>query len=383
MEVALHELGEIFTGNTPSKKNKNYWNSEDTVFIKPNDLNNNNLLLNDKNNEYISKEALAQARIVGRNSILVTCIGTIGKIAITTDAKTAFNQQINAIVPNKNVYTKYLAYALMHYKPRLAALANAPVVPIINKKQFSNFKINLNLDKEIQYTVIRQLDLVGEIIKNKNRQLSKLDELIKARFVEMFGDPFNNQKKFNMVKLGDIAELISGGTPSRKNMRFYNGNIPFITTVALGHTYIESKHAQDFITIEGVKNSSTKIIRKNTLLVGSRVGVGKTSITDTDVAINQDIVALNNIDLQSYDLFYLKAVLDKYQYYFDLQKRGATIKGITAKIIKQVQIPVAPIELQEDYHYFVQQVDKSKVAVQKSLDETQKLFDSLMQEYFG
>src|SRR5699024_7664032 len=110
MEVALHELGEIFTGNTPSKKNKNYWNSEDTVFIKPNDLNNNNLLLNDKNNEYISKEALAQARIVGRNSILVTCIGTIGKIAITTDAKTAFNQQINAIVPNKNVYTKYLAY---------------------------------------------------------------------------------------------------------------------------------------------------------------------------------------------------------------------------------------------------------------------------------
>ena len=211
-----------------------------------------------------------------------------------------------------------------------------------------------------QHKIVSQIKKVQSIKKLRQQQLNKLNKLIKARFVEMFGDPFNNQKKFNMVKLGDIAELISGGTPSRKNMRFYNGNIPFITTVALGHTYIESKHAQDFITIEGVKNSSTKIIRKNTLLVGSRVGVGKTSITDTDVAINQDIVALNNIDLQSYDLFYLKAVLDKYQYYFDLQKRGATIKGITAKIIKQVQIPVAPIELQEDYHYFVQQVDKSK-----------------------
>ena len=301
-------------------------------------------------------------------------------IAYRISGKCWVNNHAHVLKPKKGLNVDYLCYSLAFYN--VDKLINGATRKKLTQGAVKDMEIPV-VSLATQHKIVSQIKKVQSIKKLRQQQLNKLNKLIKARFVEMFGDPFNNQKKFNMVKLGDIAELISGGTPSRKNMRFYNGNIPFITTVALGHTYIESKHAQDFITIEGVKNSSTKIIRKNTLLVGSRVGVGKTSITDTDVAINQDIVALNNIDLQSYDLFYLKAVLDKYQYYFDLQKRGATIKGITAKIIKQVQIPVAPIELQEDYHYFVQQVDKSKVAVQKSLDETQKLFDSLMQEYFG
>ena len=319
---------------------------------------------------------------INNGDVLISWSASLG-VYVWNNGKALLNQHIFKVVFDKGEIDKdYFVYAVQFSLHRMRQLTHGATMKHVVKKDFENVLIPYPSLKD-QRKVAHVLDKLKESINKKMDELKKLDELIKARFVEMFGDPFNNQKKFNMVKLGDIAELISGGTPSRKNMRFYNGNIPFITTVALGHTYIESKHAQDFITIEGVKNSSTKIIRKNTLLVGSRVGVGKTSITDTDVAINQDIVALNNIDLQSYDLFYLKAVLDKYQYYFDLQKRGATIKGITAKIIKQVQIPVAPIELQEDYHYFVQQVDKSKVAVQKSLDETQKLFDSLMQEYFG
>ncbi|MCR1903108.1 restriction endonuclease subunit S [Lactobacillus taiwanensis] len=296
---------------------------------------------------------------INNGDVLISWSASLG-VYVWNNGKALLNQHIFKVVFDKGEIDKdYFVYAVQFSLHRMRQLTHGATMKHVVKKDFENVLIPYPSLKD-QRKVAHVLDKLKESINKKMDELKKLDELIKARFVEMFGDPFNNQKKFNMVKLGDIAELISGGTPSRKNMRFYNGNIPFITTVALGHTYIESKHAQDFITIEGVKNSSTKIIRKNTLLVGSRVGVGKTSITDTDVAINQDIVALNNIDLQSYDLFYLKAVLDKYQYYFDLQKRGATIKGITAKIIKQVQIPVAPIELQEDYHYFVQQVDKSK-----------------------
>ena len=359
MEVALHELGEIFTGNTPSKKNKNYWNSEDTVFIKPNDLNNNNLLLNDKNNEYISKEALAQARIVGRNSILVTCIGTIGKIAITTDAKTAFNQQINAIVPNKNVYTKYLAYALMHYKPRLAALANAPVVPIINKKQFSNFKINLNLDKEIQYTVIRQLDLVGEIIKNKNRQLSKLDELIKARFVEMFGDPVNNSKDQPVDKFINIVKLQRGfDLPVKK--RDSTGKIPVFGSNGIVGYHTEAKAKNGIIT--GRSGTIGKVYRKS----------GEYWPLNT---------SLFSVDTHGNNIIFLQVLMQL----FHLERfyNGAGVPTLNRNDVHRQKIIKISLDKQNEFANFVQQVDKSKVAVQKSLDETQRLFDSLMQEYFG
>ncbi|CCI80988.1 Type I restriction modification enzyme specificity subunit [Lactobacillus hominis DSM 23910 = CRBIP 24.179] len=249
-----------------------------------------------------------------------------------------------------------------NYRYLYYALKNAHIPNTGYNRHFKWLKeITINYpDKNRQNDIVNILDKLEYIIKMKSQELDKFDELIKARFVEMFGDPFNNPQKFDMARLGDIADLVSGGTPSRKNMKFYNGNIPFITTVALGPNYVESKNAQDFITLEGVNNSSTKVIRKNTLLIGTRVGVGKTSITNDNMAINQDIVALNNVDMASYDLFYLKAVLDQYQYYFNLQKRGATIKGITSKIIKQVQIPISPIDLQKKYHNFVQQVDKSK-----------------------
>ncbi|OUP14788.1 hypothetical protein B5F30_07005 [Lactobacillus johnsonii] len=381
MEVALHELGEIFTGNTPSKKNKNYWNSEDTVFIKPNDLNNNNLLLNDKNNEYISKEALAQARIVGRNSILVTCIGTIGKIAITTDAKTAFNQQINAIVPNKNVYTKYLAYALMHYKPRLAALANAPVVPIINKKQFSNFKINLNLDKEIQYTVIRQLDLVGEIIKNKNRQLSKLDELIKARFVEMFGDPQDSKSKWKKSTIEKCCTLKSGKTLPR-NIENEGGNIPYVKVKDMNSlenmTYIttSTRFVSDKTANKNIFPVGTVIFPKR----GGAIGTNKKRLTKVPICADLNIMGVipDNTRINSYYLFEYFNMVD-----LNTLNNGSSVPQINNKDINPLNINIPPLSLQNEFANFVQQVDKSKVAVQKSLDETQKLFDSLMQEYFG
>ena len=382
MEVALHELGEIFTGNTPSKKNKNYWNSEDTVFIKPNDLNNNNLLLNDKNNEYISKEALAQARIVGRNSILVTCIGTIGKIAITTDAKTAFNQQINAIVPNKNVYTKYLAYALMHYKPRLAALANAPVVPIINKKQFSNFKINLNLDKEIQYTVIRQLDLVGEIIKNKNRQLSKLDELIKARFVEMFGDPVLNSQHYNLVKLSNLGALARGKSKHRprNDPQLLGCPYPLIQTGEITNSDTFIKKFTNTYSELGLQQS--KLWPKGTLCITIAANIAQTAILTFDACFPDSVVGFipENSDITP---LYLHYWFSFFQKIIDSQASQVAQKNINLKVLSNLQVMLPPKNKQNEFANFVQQVDKSKVAVQKSLDETQRLFDSLMQEYFG
>ena len=116
MEVMLKELGEIITGNTPNKKIEEFWNSEDICFVKPDIIEDD--VVNDikSSNEHISMNARKKARIVGKNAILVTCIGSIGKIGIVSDGEYAFNQQINAIVPNEKVHPKYLAYNLLFNK---------------------------------------------------------------------------------------------------------------------------------------------------------------------------------------------------------------------------------------------------------------------------
>lgn len=136
MKVMLKELGEIITGNTPSKKMGEFWNSEDICFVRPDIITDNGVNEIENSNEYISEEARKKARVVGKNSIFVTCIGSIGKIGITSDGEYAFNQQINAIIPNNKVQRRYLAYNLLFNKSKLVTIANAPVVPIINKSQF-------------------------------------------------------------------------------------------------------------------------------------------------------------------------------------------------------------------------------------------------------
>ena len=152
MQMMIKELGEIITGNTPSKKIEGFWNSEDICFIKPDIIADNGITEIYESNECISEEARQKARVVLKDAILVTCIGSIGKIGITADGEYAFNQQINAIIPNEKVNSKYLAYNLLFNKPRLIAIANAPVVPIINKSQFGDFFVSIeeNIDKQVE-----------------------------------------------------------------------------------------------------------------------------------------------------------------------------------------------------------------------------------------
>ena len=388
MEIALDKLGKIITGNTPSKKNKDYWDSKDIVFIKPNNLNIYNLKLFEKDNEYLSEKAINKARTVDANSILVTCIGIVGKVALTTSEKTAFNQQINAIVPNKNIFPKYLAYALMYCRPRLASIANAPVVPIINKKQFSNFKVNVNLNKIDQITIVKQLDVINKIIENKNEQLNKLDELIKARFVEMFGNYPNNEKSWPVGKIKDLVLDVRYGT-SKKATDGTSGKYPYLRMNNI--TYDGNLNLSDLKTIDlPLEDLEKYTVQKGDLLfnrTNSRDLVGKTCVYDLDktmvlagfiIRVRLDTTVANPVFVSKFlNTGYSKLLLRT------ICKNASGQSNINAKEMQNIKIYVPPISLQNEFANFVQQVDKSKVAVQKSLEETQTLFDSLMQKYFG
>ena len=237
-------------------------------------------------------------------------------------------------------------------------------------------------DYSRQREICTHLDMLYSIIKMREEVLVKLDELIKARFVEMFGD-IQSEEKYKNIKLKEICNTVSGGTPSTRISEYYNGEIPWITTVSLGDNYINGVGAKAYITKSAIDNSATKFIPAGNILFGTRVGVGKSSINMVDLCTNQDIVAIIDIDTNKFDRLFIKHVLDMNQPYYDSLKKGATILGITSEDLKDSIIPNVPIEVQNKFSEFVIGIDKSKVEVKKALDEAQLLFDSLMQKYFG
>lgn len=133
----LKDIGTIITGNTPKTSDNRNYDSNDICFVKPSDIDDNELSDLCSSECYISEYARGKARIVPAQSVLVTCIGIIGKVGINS-VDCAFNQQINAIIPNiEKCDCRYLAYAIQRERPKLQSIANAPVVPILNKSQFS------------------------------------------------------------------------------------------------------------------------------------------------------------------------------------------------------------------------------------------------------
>ena len=392
MEVMMKELGEIITGNTPSKKTEAFWSSEDICFIKPDIIADDGINEIVDSNEYISENARKKARVVGKNSIFITCIGSIGKIGIASDGEYAFNQQINAIIPNDRVQPKYLAYNLLFNKPRLVAVANAPVVPIINKSQFGEFIVNIETDIDRQCEIVDVLDKLTQIIQQRNKEISALDDLIKARFVEMFGDPYVNPLKWKMLKIKDAVTVEpqnglykpqsdyvtdGSGTPILRIDGFYNGRVTDFGS--LKRLKCSGMEQQRYLLLE----DDIVINRVNSIEYLGKCAHIKGLLEDT---VYESNMMRMHFDPEYYNPVYICKLLCS-QYIYDQivnhAKKAVNQASINQKDVLDFNIYQPPLELQNEFADFVNQVDKSKVKVQKALDETQKLFDSLMQQYFG
>ena len=177
--------------------------------------------------------------------------------------------------------------------------------------------------------------------------------------------------------------MLSGGTPSSKHPEYYGGNIPFVSTPCLGANYINEENAQNWLTELGVEKSTTHVIPAYSIMYGSRVGVGKCSINTCDMCTNQDILSFFNIDLQRYDLLYIKKVLDQYYDYMDAQKRGSTIKGVPSDLVKEIRIPDVSMEMQKRFAAFTEQSDKSKFELEQALSELTATYKRIITENLG
>ena len=377
MEVSLNEIGEIITGNTPSKSDTNFWDSPDICFIKPDVIAEDEITELLDSNEYISENARNKARIVNENSILVTCIGSIAKIGIVKIRECAFNQQINAIIPDKNIDTKYLCYCLQNSKVKLKAIANAPVVPIINKKQFGEFVVKIDGDISIQKKIANRLDYIQSVIKLYKIQLRKFDDLIKARFIEMFGDPIINPYGFPVKKIDEVAVLNKGITYSPDDISKEG-----IIVLRSGNIKGNAFDLEDIVRISK-KISNDKLVNENDILMCNRNGsvnlVGKVAkipkLEEKMTFGTFMTIVRSEIFEYLFVFFQMNAFREQIKF-----QTAVAINQISLPLLASVKVPIPTNELIKEFADFVRQVDKSREEVKKSLEKTQQLYDSLMQE---
>ena len=391
MRVRIKDIGEVITGNTPSKKDETLWGSEDIGFVKPDIIAENGITVITETSEYISVMARNKARVVGENTVFVTCIGSIGKVGIASNSEYAFNQQINAVIPNDRVISRYLAYALTNAKPRLEAMANAPVVPIINKTQFSEFVIDIETDISKQTEIVDRLDRLGAIIDNRRHELYLLDNLIKARFVEMFGDLADPDCKWDKCRLVDACvnsdDIKCGPFGTQLSKDEYTESGVAVWEIPQINSEFMTKPTH-YITAEKAADLYAYSIIPGDIAMSRKGNVGKCAVFPTgfEVGIIHSDVLRIRVDRSKVVSEFMMRQLHysgDVQHQIELVSSGAIMAGINVTKLKNIYVYVPPIGIQEEFAAFVAQIDKSKVAIQKSLDETKILFDSLMQQYFG
>lgn len=311
-------------------------------------------------------------------SITVAARGTIGFTAIRREPFLPVVRLITVVPDLSTVSERYLYYALRNCKPASSGTSIPQLtVPDIKKNEIELYSLS------VQETIADKLDAVGRVIELRQQQLQKLDELIKARFVELFGDPMTDVSKWSASTIGEQFNVASGGTPATGEKAYWeNGTIPWIGSNMCQDTML-SENDGKFITEEGYAHSSTKWFHKGTVLV-ALVGatIGKTALLRFDTTTNQNIAAIDvtpNAAFSSEFVFYHMQML--YSKFMEIG--SGKFKMANQGFIRQLPLICPPMELQEQFAAFVEQTDKSKVAVQKALDEAQLLFDSLMQKYFG
>ena len=241
----------------------------------------------------------------------------------------------------------------------------------------------------VQREIVERLDKVQTIISSLQKQIQLFDNLIKARFVEMFGDPIKNPKKLSVVTLGELSELITkGASPSWQGFSYTDDKTQtlFVTSENVREGFVDiffPKYIEDGFN----EKQKRSILKRGDFLiniVGASIGRVAQFDYDLKANINQAIALVRIKDKRisdKYLLTYLNS--EKAKQMYNSMKTDTGRANLSLQDINNLSILLPPIEKQIEFEDFITQVDKSKSAVKKALDEAQLLFDSLMQKYFG
>ncbi len=320
------------------------------------------------------------------NDLLVSLTGNVGRTALLTKdmLPAALNQRVACLRLKTNKITRGFLFHLLnsdYFESKCIQSSQGVAQKNLSTEWLKSYDLPLySLSKQNEITKI--LDNVRNTTILKEQEIQKYDELIKARFVEMFGEPVNNPKKFEKRSLKDTCKIVTGNTPSRAVEEYYGDFVEWIKTDNIISGEINPTRAVEYLSEEGMKVG--RVVEEDAILMaciaGSIASIGRVCVTDRTVAFNQQINAIVPYDYNQLFLYVLLQISKDYL----IEDVSMSLKGILSKSkLEEKEFIVPPLELQNQFADFVRQVDKSREAVKKSLEKTQQLYDSLMQEYFG
>lgn len=320
---------------------------------------------------------------INDGDVLISWSASLG-VYVWNRGKALLNQHIFKVAFDKCAVNKqYFVYAVQHKLQEMETKAHGATMKHIVKKDFDNTVIPFPTLEE-QEEIAKIINHASGIIFARQQQLQKLDELIKARFVELFGDPISNPHGFDKVDLSELADIKIGPFGSLLHKGDYiEGGYALLNPSHI----IDGKIAPDSeltVSREKYEELSAYHLKAGDVVMGRRGEMGRCAVVPCDgylcgtgsllIRTKGDVTADYIQKIISFPSF-KKAIED--------MAVGQTMPNLNVPIVSRFQIIKPPIEVQHSYYAFVEQTDKSKVAVQKSLDEAQLLFDSLMQQYFG
>ena len=392
MKKTIKELDiYISDGNYSSK----YPRSEEFVeegipFIRSNNMVDGDITDDEMYHITPEKHSILLKGHVKAGDVLITTRGNIGQVAIVPDRHedSNINAQIVLLRTNQEtLYNRYLLWALQsrEAKEQYLALQTGTALKQLPVGKLEKLYIEAT-DINKQHEIADVFDKTYKVIKLRRKELQLLDDLIKARFVEMFGDPIVNEKGWMTKPLLDMGQCKNGmnfhyddkgieinclGVGNFKNLSVID-NTEELPTVSLNEM-----PSEEYL----LKDDDIVFVRSN----GNKALVGRSLAVypgDVPTTFSGFCIRYRKYDNEII-VPYLLRVLKTDSMRVKMTGRGANIQNLNQQILGTLVIPVPPIELQEQFANFVKQVDKSKVAIQAALDKSQLLFDSLMQKYFG
>lgn len=380
--VRIGDIGKIITGNTPSKKNLEFYKTKDIPFIGPSDIKNfrevNHLYESEK---FISHIARSKARIVPKNSILVTCIGNIGKVGKVEIEEIAFNQQINAIIVEEQDYdVDYLLYALIFNQKRLESISNAPVVPIINKTAFADFKIKIDKSIKNQKYISKCLNFISKLIILKKEQIQAYDDLIESLFFHIL-----NNGNIEKNKLKDFIVTSQNGFSKRGKdsrgkivLKIPNINYNYLNFENINRIKLDNKDFKKYLLNLG----DLLLVRVN----GNPNYVGRSTVFDytlENCCFNDHIIRIKTKDINvRYLSYYINSIYGKNQLLQNI-KTSAGQYTISRNGLDNIEILYPKREMQNYFERVFNRVEEEKKKLNSSLKELENLFDALMQDAFS
>ena len=376
MKYKLGEICEIVSGSTPKTSVAEYWDG-DIKWITPAELTDESYIIEDSVRKLtelgVKKSGLTP---FPAGTVILSSRAPIGKVAIA-GCEMYCNQGFKNLICSDKINNKYLYWFLKGNTVFLNSLGRGATFKEISKGIVSDIEINVP-DAESQNRAVSNLEKLSEIIKLRKNEMSELDNLIKARFVEMFSDCKNR------VSMNDLCSIITDGT--HQPPKFQETGIPFILVSNLSNntvTYNTEKYIDEETYNELYKRTPVEI---GDLLLSTVGSYGHPAVvTENTRFLFQRHIAYLKPKREVVNSLYLHSALltPDVQRQIEEKVKGIAQKTLNLSEIRKIMVPVPEMKEQNAFVEFVERVNKSKAAVQKSLDETQVLFDSLMQKYFG